>query len=144
VAGTYVDTLVSTTGGCDTVATLILSIVPLFTTTLDTTVCENQLPFIWNGNPYTVAGTYVETIVSTTGGCDTVATLILSIVPVFTTTLDTTVWENQLPYIWNGNPYTVAGTYVDTLVSTTGGCDTVATLNLSIVPLFTNTLDTTV
>ncbi|MBL0337514.1 MAG: hypothetical protein IPP73_20010 [Chitinophagaceae bacterium] len=144
LAGTYVDTLLSTTGGCDTVATLNLAITPLFTSTTNATVCANQLPYIWHGNPYGSAGTYIDTLLSTTGGCDTVATLNLTINPLFTSTTNATVCANQLPYIWHGNPYSLAGTYVDTLFSTTGGCDTVATLNLTINPLFTSTTNATV
>ena len=77
-------------------ATLNLTINPLPTTTLDTVVCANELPFIWNGNPYTIAGTYIDTLVSTTGGCDTLATLNLTVNPLLTTVLDTTVCTSQL------------------------------------------------
>src|SRR5436190_49638 len=135
--GTYIDTLSSTTGGCDTVATLNLVITPLITSTTNATVCANQLPYIWNGNPYNTAGTYIDTLSSTTGGCDTVATLNLVITPLITTITNANICANQLPYIWNGNPYNTAGTYIDTLPSTTGGCDTVTTLNLTITPLLT-------
>ena len=34
-------------------------------------------------------------------------------------------------YEWNGNTYTSSGTYVDTLVSSVG-CDSIATLNLTV------------
>jgi alpha-tubulin suppressor-like RCC1 family protein len=41
-------------------------------------------------------------------------------------------------YLWNGNIYTISGTYIDTLL-TAMGCDSVMTLNLTI-----NTVDTSV
>src|SRR6185436_513449 len=138
---TYVDTLTSTTG-CDTIAVLNLSINPLLTYTTNAVVCANQLPYIWNGNPYNTVGTYVDTLTSTTG-CDTIAVLNLSINPLLTDTTNATVCANQLPYIWNGNPYNTAGTYVDTLTSATG-CDTIAILNLSINPLLIDTTNATV
>src|SRR6185436_2817078 len=144
VGGTYNDTLVSTTGGCDTLATLNLTIVALIPDTTNATVCANQLPYVWNGNPYSVGGTYNDTLISTTGGCDTLATLNLVINPLLTDTTNATVCTNQLPYVWNGNPYSVGGTYNDTLISTTGGCDTLATLNLVINPLITDTTNATV
>ncbi|MBL0153513.1 MAG: hypothetical protein IPP93_08515 [Chitinophagaceae bacterium] len=83
-------------------------------------VCANQLPYIWNGNPYSLGGTYVDTLLSTTGGCDTVATLNLVISALIADTTNASVCANQLPYIWHGNPYSLAGTYTDTL-STSGG-----------------------
>ncbi|MBL0153510.1 MAG: hypothetical protein IPP93_08500 [Chitinophagaceae bacterium] len=80
-----------------------------------------------------------DTLINTSGGCDTAAVLNLTINPLLTSTTNAQVCTNQLPYIWNGNPYSIGGTYVDTLLSTTGGCDTVATLNLVISALITDT-----
>src|SRR4030095_11836129 len=140
-AGIYIDTITSATG-CDTIATLNLQITPLVTTTNSVTVCNNQLPYIWNGNAYNAAGTYIDTLTSATG-CDTIATLTLQISPMITDSTSATVCTNQLPYIWNGNAYNAAGIYVDTLTSSTG-CDTIATLNLQIAPLVTTTNNVTV
>src|SRR5678809_536744 len=103
--------------------------------TTNATVCTNQLPYIWNGNPYNTAGQYTDTLIRTTGGCDTIAVLNLAITAMIRDTTNATVCTNQLPYIWNGNPYNTAGQYTDTLISTTGGCDTIAVLNLSITAL---------
>ncbi|MBL0153507.1 MAG: hypothetical protein IPP93_08485 [Chitinophagaceae bacterium] len=139
IAGTYTDTLINTSGGCDTAAVLNLSINPLLTSTTNAQVCTNQLPYIWNGNPYSLGGTYVDTLLSTTGGCDTVATLNLVISALIADTTNAVVCANQLPYIWHGNPYSIAGTYTDTLINTSGGCDTAAVLNLTINPLLTST-----
>src|SRR5205085_2274255 len=135
-AGTYVDTL-SASSGCDTIATLILTINPLIADTTSATVCANQLPYTWNGNSYNTAGTYIDTL-SASSGCDTIATLILTINPLITDTTSATVCANQLPYTWNGNSYNSAGTYIDTL-SASSGCDTIATLILTINPLITDT-----
>ncbi|MBL0153508.1 MAG: hypothetical protein IPP93_08490 [Chitinophagaceae bacterium] len=46
---------------------------------------------------------------------------------------------NQLPYIWHGNPYGSLVLIRITLISTTGGCDTLRSLNLTINPLLTST-----
>src|SRR5205085_2793183 len=116
-AGTYIDTLQSS-AACDTVATLVLDITPLITTTTNANVCVNSLPYIWNGNAYNAAGTYSDTLQSS-ATCDTVATLVLNITPLITTMTNANVCANSLPYIWNGNAYNVAGTYVDTLQSST-------------------------
>lgn len=48
------------------------------TSTTNTTICSNQLPFLWNGVNRTTAGTYTFTTTNS-GGCDSVATLILTV-----------------------------------------------------------------
>ena len=140
-AGTYNDTLTSA-AGCDSIATLVLTVNPVVTSTTNTTICSNQLPYSWNGNNYTAAGTYNDTLTSA-AGCDSIATLVLTVNPVVTSTTNTTICSNQLPYTWNGNTYTAAGTYNDTLTSA-AGCDSIATLVLTVNPVVTSTTNTTI
>jgi hypothetical protein len=102
-AGTYKDTLISATG-CDSIVTLTLSVNPVVTGTQTATVCDNQLPYTWNGNMYNAAGTYKDTLISA-AGCDSIVTLTLNVNPVVTGTETATVCANQLPYTWNGNTY---------------------------------------
>jgi hypothetical protein len=128
-AGTYIKTLVNA-AGCDSVATLVLSIKATTNSTTSVSVCSNQLPYTWNGVSYSAAGTYIKTLVNA-AGCDSVATLVLSIKATTSSTTNVSVCTNQLPYTWNGVPYSTAGTYIKTLVNAVG-CDSVATLVLSI------------
>src|SRR5678815_495713 len=86
-------------------------------------------------SPYNAAGTFIDTIPATGAACDTIATLVLTITPLPTTTTNVAVCANELPYIWYGNPYNAAGTFIDTIPGAGTACDTVATLNLSITPL---------
>ena len=102
-AGTYSDTLTGT-AGCDSVATLILTVNEVLTDTTTITICTNQLPYNWNGNDYNAAGTYSDTLTST-AGCDSVVTLILTVNEVLTDTTTINICTNQLPYNWNGNDY---------------------------------------
>ena len=141
IAGTYSVTLVSN-AGCDSVATLILAVNNTLTSTTNTTICSNQLPYSWNGQSYPIAGTYSVTLVSS-GGCDSVATLILAVNNTLTSTTNTTICSNQLPYSWNGQSYPIAGTYSVTLVSVSG-CDSVATLILAVNNTLTSTTNTTI
>src|SRR5678809_712148 len=140
-AGTYKDTLTSSTG-CNSVATLILTVNPVVTSTTNTTICSSALPYTWNGINIAAAGTYKDTLVSATG-CDSVATLILTVNPVVTSTTNTTICSSALPYTWNGHSIAAAGTYKDTLTSSTG-CDSVATLILTVNPIVTSTTNTTI
>src|SRR6185295_4928725 len=143
-AGTFTDTVTSTTGGCDTIYTIQLTIPALFTKTITPTVCANQLPYVFNGVNYNTAGTFTDTVTSTTGGCDTIYTIQLTIPALFTKTITPTVCANQLPYVFNGVNYNTAGTFTDTVTSTTGGCDTIYTIQLTIPALFTKTITPTV
>ncbi|MEZ4798721.1 MAG: gliding motility-associated C-terminal domain-containing protein [Flavobacteriales bacterium] len=139
-AGTY-DVTLTSVAGCDSIATLSLTINDVLTSTEDVTLCSNQLPYNWNGTDYTAAGTYDVTLTSI-AGCDSIATLNLSINDVLSSTEDVTLCSNQLPYNWNGVDYTAAGTYDVTLTSI-AGCDSIATLNLTINDVLTSTEDVT-
>ncbi|HEX6332909.1 MAG TPA: gliding motility-associated C-terminal domain-containing protein, partial [Flavisolibacter sp.] len=131
-SGTYTITL-QNAAGCDSVATLVLDVSPIDTTFTAVTVCESQLPYTWNGNAYTAAGTYTV-ILNGQNGCDSVSMLQLSINQASASVTDVSICANTLPYTWNGNVYTAPGTYTVTLVNAVG-CDSVATLNLQVTPL---------
>src|SRR5688500_243491 len=130
-AGTY-DVTLTSIAGCDSIATLNLSVNAILTSTTDITICANQLPYSWNGQTYTQAGSYDVTLTSTTG-CDSVTTLHL-INPVVTGEETITICEATLPYTWNGQNITAAGDYTATLVSA-AGCDSIATLHLVVNPV---------
>src|SRR5207249_2774260 len=143
-AGTYNTTVASTTGDCDTAATLNLTVNTLITKTDDITICTAQLPYTWYGQQYNAAGTYNTTVPSTTGGCDTARTQNRRVNKELTKTEDITICTTQLPYTWYGQQYNAAGTYNTTVPSTTGGCDTAATLNLTVNNLLTKTDNITI
>src|SRR5206468_3001846 len=99
-AGSYNVTLVSA-AGCDSIATLNLTVNPAVTSTTNTTICDNQLPYTWNGQTINASGTYTANLISA-AGCDSVATLNLAVNATLTSTTNTTICTNQLPYTWNG------------------------------------------
>src|SRR6202007_496138 len=127
------------TAGCDSIATLNLTVNNVVTSTTDITICQSQLPYSWNGQSYNAAGTYNVTLVSA-AGCDSIATLNLTVNAVVTSTTDISICPSQLPYSWNGQSYSTAGTYNVTLVSA-AGCDSIATLNLTVNAVVTSTTD---
>src|SRR5204863_245316 len=130
-AGTYMVTLVSA-AGCDSIVTLTLNVTPNVTGSQAVNICNNQLPYIWNGNPYNAAGTYKDTLISA-AGCDSIVTLTLNVRSKVTGSQTINICNNQLPYTWNGNTYNTAGTYKDTLISA-AGCDSIVTLTLIVKP----------
>ena len=129
LAGTYVKTLVNA-AGCDSIAKLVLVIKDTTTSTTNAAVCNNQLPYLWNGINYNLAGTYVKTLVNA-AGCDSIAKLVLVVSNILTGTTTLTICDNQVPFLWNGNTCLTSGTYSANLKSVTG-CDSIATLLLTV------------
>ncbi|MEI2747371.1 MAG: hypothetical protein V9E88_01255 [Ferruginibacter sp.] len=133
-AGLYSVTLTDVNGQ-DSIAFLQLTVINIGTGITNAIVCNNDLPYIWNGNSYTASGTYSVTLTSSSG-CDSVAILSLTINDVVTSTTNVSVCSNQLPYTWNGNNYTTSGIYTATLISA-AGCDSIATLRFTVRPVRT-------
>ena len=126
-SGVYIFTT-KNKGGCDSTATLILTITPVSTSTESKTVCSI---YTWNNQTYTQSGVYTFTT-KNKGGCDSTTTLNLTITPVSTSTESKTVCSS---YTWNNQTYTQSGVYSFT-TKNKGGCDSTATLNLTItVPI---------
>lgn len=71
--------------GCDSIATLNLTIKQTSISTTNATICSNQLPYSWNGQSYSSAGSYVVHLTNASG-CDSAATLILSVKSNYTIT----------------------------------------------------------
>ena len=128
-SGTYIKTFTGgNSTGCDSVATLILTINPPTSSTTTIASCGN---YLWNGVTYTVSGTYTKTFFGgSSTGSDSVATLHLTVN--HATTSSTTI-ANCGSYVWNGVSYSTSGTYTKTFTGgNSTGCDSVATLNLTV------------
>jgi len=112
------------------------------------TICANLLPYTWNGQSITAGGTAVATYMtpSLVTGCDSTTTLNLTVNPVKTATENITICAGALPYTWNGQTITAGGTAVAayTTPSLVTGCDSTTTLNLTVNPLKTATVNVTI
>ncbi len=100
------------------------------------TICNNYVPYLWNGINYSLSGIYHDTLYhANASGCDSIATLELTIIPVATSTTSISICRNQTPYQWNGIDFSSSGIYRDTLENAAAnGCDSIATLELIINP----------
>jgi hypothetical protein len=110
--------------GCDSIATLNLTINYATTSTTDITACDT---YTWNGVDYTNSGVYTFNATNA-AGCDSIATLNLTINNSSSSNTDVTACDT---YTWNGNTYTQSGVYTFNATNA-AGCDSVATLNLTI------------
>ena len=59
-------------------ATLNLTVDPTLTSTTDITICDTELPFVWNGLTFTTIESQTATLTSTVTGCDSLTTLNLT------------------------------------------------------------------
>ena len=134
--GTYIDTLTSNIG-CDSIVTLNLIVWPIYSDTVYDTICAGDT-YDFLGNILSAAGSYVDTL-PTIHGCDSVITLELVVNPNVSFTYDDEVCEGT-SYLFGGISLDSTGTYVDTLVSSLG-CDSVVTLNLTVHPIYSVTVD---
>ena len=123
------------TNGCDSIVTLDLTILNSTTGTDVQTACGS---YTWiDGNTYTASNNTATFTVPNAAGCDSIITLDLTINnTVFHTDVqvacDTYTWNNGMTYTSSTN------TPVDTLVSA-AGCDSIVTLDLTILNSTTGT-----
>jgi len=129
----------SGTLGCDSIVTLNLSVNGIDTNTVNLSVCENELPYTWNGITFSSSGTQSATFIGASG-CDSTVTLNLSLNGIDTNTVNLSVCENELPYTWNGITFSSPGTQSTTL-SGSLGCDSTITLNLDVYGTDTTTVN---
>jgi len=130
-AGNYFDTL-STTAGCDSIVNTKLIVNPALTGNQNPSICTGTNFTLPGGTIVNSAGTYRDTL-TTTSGCDSIVTTVLSITP--------NIQITQTPVICAGNTFTLpdgsvvnaTGSWVDTLIAI-GGCDSIVSTNLSVSP----------
>jgi gliding motility-associated-like protein len=145
-------------GQCSTTATMNITITPQITPAFAAIgpLCQNSAaPTLPTGSANTpsISGTWSPAVVTTTnagtttytftpasGQCALTATMDIVVLPAKTSTTVVTVCSTRLPYTWNSQTISVAGTYQAVLVSS-NGCDSIAALNLAVNeavnPIFT-------
>ena len=134
-------TLTSVVNGCDSLATLNLTVASILTSESNITICDTELPFVWNGQTFTMTESQTVLFSSALSGCDSLATLNLTVTPTDFGTTEITICESQLPFIWNGLIFNTGGTQTATLTNADTGCDYLATLNLTVNPSLVNSVE---
>ena len=132
---TYTESIVGpgwsleTVAGCDSTLTLHLTIKHLHKDTVHHSVCQADLPYVWNGESYDKAGLYnADTIFVT--AVDTLRTLDLTVLQ---PTTGDTIAEARGSFVWQGKTYIESGEYTHTIVGgNAAGCDSIVTLYLTL------------
>ena len=138
-AGTYTTT-VPAAGGCDSVITLFLTVIPPIQTIQNVTICLGQ-SYVFNGQNLTTAGSYQQ-VLTAANGCDSITTLNLTVAPIINATQSATICQGQ-NYTLGSQQLSTSGTYSE-LFTNSAGCDSLVTLYLFIDDASEYTQDTTI
>ena len=122
--------------GCDSAATLTLFVKAATSSSTSISVCPGSFPYTWNGLTFNAVGTQTAHLPNA-AGCDSAASLTLSLRAVSTSTGTLTICASALPYNWNGLAFNSAGSQTAHLMNSVG-CDSAATLTLTVNPIPTN------
>ena len=129
----FTDTLYSTGIDCDTIIYGSVSFLQEIKLSQTIQFCPGTSVEI-NGQTYTQPGIVIATVLSTTGGCDTLITYTLEHLPAPTLGVTVAFCPGTTVDI-GGQNYTQPGTVQLTLPGAAGDCDTLVTYNLQFAPL---------
>ena len=122
--------------GCDSVVTLMLYVWPENRDSITVTeyLCHGVGSFLWDvNNVVYTKDTLAKAVLQDVHGCDSVVFLNLVSVPLLTDTVVETICYGE-SYDWFGSTCTTTGTYDHKLTSVVTGCDSIAVLNLTVLP----------
>ena len=136
-AGMYYDT-VRNSYGCDSIYYSLQLIVNREVTTTETSVICDGETITWHGRSLTKQGTYYDTL-QTLHGCDSICVLNLTVNPSYYIEEIVSIREDKLPYSWQGQSITQAGTYYADYRTVNTDCDSIYTLQLMVtaLPIYT-------
>ena len=139
-AGSYTAHLINSVG-CDSAATLILTVNQLSSSTTNATICDGSA-YIFNGTNYTNAGSYMVHLTNAVG-CDSAAILVLSVNPlpamtsIFGSTdnlcpgLTTVLTDNTVGGVWASSDTSIATIDLNGNVTAIADGNTVFTYTVS-------------
>jgi PKD repeat protein len=128
-AGDYSDTFTSSTG-CDSTHTITVLVNPSYQVFETLEICSGDTVEIF-GNPVSTGGEYQETF-TTTSGCDSTVTVMVSLLPTFTTAGSVEICEGETVLVF-GNTVSTAGDYSETFTAA-NGCDSTHTISVAVLP----------
>ena len=142
-AGTHtLHRALKTAANCDSLVTVVVTVNPSYSKDTTVSVCDDDLPYIWNNESrftYYTGGDKTITYTLATG-CDSVIHLHLNVHESFVKDTTIQICEGALPYVFdNNNIFPSQGNYTAELVSSFG-CDSIYHVNLIVTPTITHTV----
>ena len=125
----------------DTLYILDLTINPVYNEVI-TTPIDGGCTFTWGDSVYHTGGTHTQTFQSV-AGCDSTVTINLNLATTASRTYSATACES---YTWKGTTYSTTGYQVINIIDSTStpGCDSMLTLQLTVIAPIQSTYDTLV
>lgn len=128
-SGIYFDSLTSKVDGSDSIFVLNLTILPTDTIWEERQICQGDTIDFYDQRVYKEGHyTYMDPT-----GCGTFYILDLMVNRTYSYTKKDYICENDLPYEWRDQEYSVSGTYEDRY-TTINGCDSIYKLELTVWP----------
>ena len=119
--------------GCDSVCVLNLTVLNQIHIEDVQQLCYTQLPYVLNQKKYDRTGVYRDTVYSGVDNLpDTTYTLVLTVLSVYEETINDTICYGGT-YSFGDEQLTASGQYIHRM-ETAAGCDSVITLNLTVLP----------
>ena len=140
-AGEYIVTIPAVDGSDSTISVTV-SLWPEYFVSITGAICDGDAYLLPDGTSVTVPGVYTI-VLPTVTGCDSTIQVTLNVSASFTTTVAASICSGDAYLLPDGTFATVAGTYIANLL-TASGCDSTITTNLSVNPVYTFILDTTI
>jgi gliding motility-associated-like protein len=138
-AGVYVDTVPSIATSCDSIVTLTLDVIDPVLFSYNKQICTGN-SYLFGNQTLTTSGIYTDTVSSIATGCDSIVTLNLSVQPYLTGSYSHHICQGD-GYWFGGKYLTQTDIYHDTLHTLVVGCDSIATLYLTVDTLIRQSVD---
>ncbi len=130
--------------GNESTVRLELAVHPAYHLTETLTLCQSELPYMWQDTVFDVGSrsntyTFEHTTIH---GCDSVVTLDVLVFPTFADDEYVTLCSSELPYVWRDTVFGV-GTTSEAYTferKTIHGCDSVVTLHLTVHPAYNDSV----
>jgi len=120
------------TGGCDTLRTYTIEVLPLPMQSVAIALCPGDFVII-GGQIIDHPGTFILSLDGANGACDTIVTYTVTSVLFQTRSEDISLCPGESVTI-GGQVYSQSGAVIDTIAATIG-CDTIVTYTLTLLPL---------
>lgn len=140
---------VPTIYGCDSTINLTLVVNPVYNLKDTQYTCQSETPYHYEIEnvdiPVTTVGKITRNFThNTVADCDSNRTLTLFVRPSYNETRSLTLCANsdQLPYTFGDMTLTTTGVYTHNF-GTAAGCDSIVTLNFTVNPVVTNSVEVT-
>lgn len=125
-------TTIPNAAGCDSNITLVLEVLENVSSVADTTICQDQLPFHWNGEEFNGEDSRTVTLVST-AGTDSTLLMNVHVNPTYNIVIKDTINERQLPYNFSGTDYNNDVNDLVFSLQSALRCDSTVTFSLTII-----------